>query len=39
MLECLSFPQLHLTQPQDFYNNVLYTDGIKVEIFGHNAQN
>jgi len=26
------------TKPQDFWNNVLWTDQTKVEMFGHNAQ-
>ena len=32
------FVKLHLNKPQDFWNNVLWTDQTKVELFGHNAQ-
>ena len=28
----------HLNKPQDLWNNVLWTDESKVEMFGHNAQ-
>jgi len=34
----LKFVKLHLNKPQDFWNNVLWTDQTKVEMFGHNAQ-
>ena len=34
----LRFAKLHLNKPQDFWNNVLWTDQTKVEMFGHNAQ-
>ena len=34
----LLFAKLHLNKPQDFWNNVLWTDQTKVEMFGHNAQ-
>ena len=34
----LRFVKLHLNKPQDFWNNVLWTDQTKVEMFGHNAQ-
>ena len=27
-----------MNQPQDFWNNVLWTDETKVEMFGHNAR-
>lgn len=30
--------KLHLNKPQDFWNDVLWTDETKVETFGHNAQ-
>ena len=38
MTEQLRFVKLHLNKPQDFWNNVLWTDQTKVEMFGHNAQ-
>ena len=34
----LRFAKLHLNKAQDFWNNVLWTDQTKVEMFGHNAQ-
>ena len=34
----LRFAWLHLNKPQDFWNNVLWTDETKVEISGHKAQ-
>ena len=34
----LRLAKLHLNKPQDFWNNVLWTDQTKVETFGHNAQ-
>ena len=30
--------KLPLNKPQDFWNNVLWTDETKVQMFGHNAQ-
>jgi len=33
----LMFAKLHLNKPQ-FWNNVLWTDETKVEVFGRNAQ-
>ena len=35
----LRFIKLHLNKSQDFLNNVLWRDKIKVVMFGHNAQN
>ena len=32
------FAKLHLNKAQDFWNNVLWTDQTKVEMFAHNAQ-
>ena len=34
----LRFAKLHLNKPQDFWNNVLWTDDTEVEMFGHNPQ-
>lgn len=34
----LRLGKLFLTNPQDFWNTILWTDKIKVEIFGYNAQ-
>ena len=34
----LRFVKLHLNKAQDFWNNVLWTEQSKVEMFGHNAQ-
>ena len=31
----LMFVKLHLNKPQDFLNNVLWTDVTKVEVFAH----
>ena len=33
----LRFVWLHLNNPQDFWNDVLWTEEEKVEMFGHNA--
>ena len=33
-----SFVMFHLNKPQDFWNNVLWTDQTKVEMFGLDAQ-
>ena len=33
----LMFAKMHLDKPQDFWNNVLWTDKTGVEMFGHNA--
>ena len=32
------FAKLNLNKPQDFWNNVLWTDETEVEMFGYNAQ-
>ena len=32
------FAKLHLDKPQNFWNNVLWTDETQVEMSGHNAQ-
>jgi len=32
------FVKLHQNKPQDFWNNVLWTDETKVKMFGYNAQ-
>ena len=34
----LRFAKLHLNKPQDFWNNVLWTDQTKVEMRDHNVQ-
>ena len=38
LAQWLKFAKLHVDKPQDFWNNVLWTDETKVEISGHNAQ-
>ena len=38
MVAQLRFVKLYLNKPQDFWNNVLWTDQTNVEMFGHNAQ-
>lgn len=34
----LRFPKLHLNKLKDVWNNVLWTDETRVEMFGHNAE-
>lgn len=34
----LRFVELHQNKPQNFLNNVLWTDEIRVEMFSHKAQ-
>ena len=38
MAALLRFAKLHLNKPQDFWNNVLWTDETKEGMFGHNSQ-
>ncbi|MBN3292713.1 TCB1 transposase, partial [Polypterus senegalus] len=37
--ECLNFVKEHLDTPQQYWENVLWSDETKIELFGRNKQN
>lgn len=38
MVALLRFAKLHLNKPHNFWNNVLWIEETKAEMFGHNIQ-